>query len=350
MEKIMVAMSGGVDSSVAAAVLKQQGKNIVGATLRLTEDGGILPKEALLAKEACDRLGIPHTVYDMREKFRKEIIDRFINEYHAGLTPNPCVECNKYIKFGGLLDIAESEECQYIATGHYSRIEFDSASGRYLLYRAEDNRKDQTYVLWQLSQYQLSHTLMPLGNLTKAEVREIAESYGFASAAAKESQDICFVPDGDYAAFIQETENKSFIRGNYIDINGNRLGEHLGHQCYTIGQRKGLGIALGKPQFVISKNPATNEVVLGDEEHIFKTHIYIKDINMIATEFPSGDISCTAKLRYSARDEECIFHPVGENEAVLEFKKPQRAATSGQSAVMYVGDILLGGGKIVEGK
>lgn len=350
MEKIMVAMSGGVDSSVAAAVLKEQGKNILGATLRLTEDGGILPKEALLAKEACDRLGIPHTAYDMREKFRKEIIDRFINEYHAGLTPNPCVECNKYIKFGGLLDIAENEDCQYIATGHYSRIEFDSASGRYLLYRAEDNRKDQTYVLWQLSQYQLSHTLMPLGNLTKSEVREIAEIYGFASAAAKESQDICFVPDGDYAAFIQKTENKIFEKGSYIDINGNYLGQHLGHQCYTIGQRKGLGIALGKPQFVISKNPVTNQVVLGDEEHIFKTHIYIKDVNMIATAFPSGNINCTAKLRYSAKDEECIFHPIAENEAVLEFKKPQRAATPGQSAALYFGDVLLGGGKIVEGK
>ena len=158
------------------------------------------------------------------------------------------------------------------------------------------------------------------------------------------------MPDGDYAAFIQETENKSFIKGDYIDINGNRLGEHLGHQCYTIGQRKGLGIALGKPQFVISKNPNTNQVVLGDEEHIFKTRIYIKDVNMIATDFPSGDMECTAKLRYSAKDEECIFHPVSENEGILEFKKPQRAATPGQSAAFYLGNILLGGGKITEGK
>lgn len=350
MERIMVAMSGGVDSSVAAAVLKEQGKSILGATLRLTEDSGILPKEALLAREVCDKLRISHTAYDMRKKFKEEIIDRFINEYDIGLTPNPCVECNKYIKFGGLLNIAENEGCQYIATGHYSRIEFDNASGRYLLYRAGDLSKDQTYVLWQLSQYQLSRTLMPLGTLTKAEVREIAESYGFASAQAKESQDICFVPDGDYAAFIQQTQNKSFARGSYTDINGNIIGEHQGHQCYTIGQRKGLGIALGKPQFVISKNPATNQVVLGDEEHIFKTHIYIKYVNMIATDFPSGDISCTAKLRYSAKDEECIFHPVAENEAVLEFKKPQRAATPGQSAALYIGDVLLGGGKIVEGK
>lgn len=350
MGKIMVAMSGGVDSSVAAAILKEQGKSVTGATLRLTEDGGVLSNEVLRAKEVCDKLGISHTTYDMREKFRQEIINRFIKEYDLGLTPNPCVECNKYIKFGGLLGIAENEGCDYIATGHYSKIEYDASGGRYLLYRAGDPRKDQTYVLWQLSQYQLSHTLMPLGNLTKSEVREIAENYGFASALAKDSQDICFVPDGDYAAFIQNTENRAFSKGSYIDISGNYLGEHQGHQCYTIGQRKGLGIALGKPQFVISKNPDTNEVVLGDEEHIFKTQIYIKDVNMIATEFPSADISCTAKLRYSARDEECVFHPIGESEAVLEFKKPQRAATPGQSAALYCGDVLLGGGKIVKGE
>ncbi len=348
MAKVMAAMSGGVDSSVVAALLKQQGHTVLGATLRLVEDGGVLSDEVLRAKSVCEKLGIPHYIYDMREQFRKEIICRFIAEYENGLTPNPCVECNKYIKFGGLLDCAVAEGAEYIATGHYSKITFDTASGRYLIIRPEDTKKDQTYVLWQLSQHQLAHTLMPLGELTKDEVRQIAQSYGLASASAKDSQDICFVPNGNYAEFIQAQQCRSFTKGKYVDINGKILGEHLGHQCYTIGQRKGLGIALGKPQFVISKNPYTNEVVLGDEEHIFKTRIYIKDINMIAAAPLGCSINCTAKLRYSARDEECTLHPISENEAMLEFKKPQRAATPGQSAVLYSGEILLGGGKIVK--
>ena len=191
---------------------------------------------------------------------------------------------------------------------------------------------------------------MPLGDITKEEVREIALEYGFISANAKESQDICFVPDGDYAAFLQKYSGKTFKKGNYTDICGKVLGQHMGHQCYTIGQRKGLGIALGKPQFVISKNPNTNDVVLGDEEHIFKKRIFIKDVNMIALDMPSLPISCTAKLRYSAKDEACILHPMGETEAVLEFEKPQRAPSPGQSAVFYSGDMVLGGGKIVKGE
>ncbi len=350
MGKIMVAMSGGVDSSVAAAVLKEKTSAVSGATLRLVEDNGIISNEVKEARDVCQKLSISHFTFDMRDKFRNEVINRFSLDYENGLTPNPCVECNKYIKFGGLLEKALEEGYDFIATGHYSKIEFDKATGRYLLIRPSDIKKDQTYVLWQLSQHQLSHTLMPLGELTKTEVREIAEGYGFTSAHAKESQDICFVPDGDYAAFLERYNGKPFIKGSYVDINGKHLGEHLGHQCYTIGQRKGLGIALGKPQFVISKDPVSNTVVLGDEEHIFKSRIYIKDVNMVALDFPKESINCTAKLRYSARDEECILHPVGENEVILEFSKPQRAPSPGQSAVFYVGEVLLGGGKIVEGK
>ena len=339
-------MSGGVDSSVSAVILKNMGYEVCGGTLRLYEREGI-SAEVAAAKEVCDRLGIRHTVYDMRDTFKTEVIGRFDKGYASGLTPNPCIECNKYLKFGRLLDEALKDGCDLIATGHYSDIGFDSGSGRYLLYRPADRKKDQTYVLWRLSQHQLSHIIMPLSRLTKEEVREIAEKYSFTSAGAKESQDICFVPDGDYAAFLEEYRGEVFDSGNYTDICGRVLGRHLGHQRYTIGQRKGLGIALGKPQFVISKDPATNIVVLGDEEHIFKKRVYINDLNFIGAVSDGKDFSCTAKLRYSARDEKCVFHPISETEAVLEFENPQRGPTPGQSAVFYDGDAVLGGGYII---
>lgn len=350
MKKVMIAMSGGVDSSVAAALLKEQNYNVVGGTLRLYEKDNNISKEVLAAKKVCENLGVEHFVFDMREDFKNKVICDFSDAYSKGLTPNPCIECNKYIKFGGLLEKALSLDCDYIATGHYSRIAKDNISGRFVLYRPEDRKKDQTYVLWRLNQHQLSHILMPLGDIKKERVREIARSYGFESANAKESQDICFVPDGDYSAFLTEFNGAPFKKGNYINIENQILGEHLGHECYTIGQRKGLGIALGKPQFVLSKNPITNEVTLGDEEHLFKKRVYIKDINMIATKLPQDKIKCTAKLRYAAKDEECVFHPLGENEGLLEFTAAQRAPAPGQSAVLYIGDALIGGGIIERGE
>ncbi len=346
MKKVMAAMSGGVDSSVSAVILKDMGYDVCGGTLRLYERDGI-SSEVAAAKEVCERLSVSHTVYDMRDTFKTEVIDRFDRGYALGLTPNPCIECNKYLKFGALLDEALKDGCDFIATGHYSDIGFDSGSGRYLLYRPADRKKDQTYVLWRLSQHQLSHILMPLSRLTKDEVREIAEKYAFSSAAAKESQDICFVPDGDYAAFLEDYRGETFKTGDYTDICGKVLGRHLGHQHYTIGQRKGLGIALGKPQFVISKDPQTNIVVLGDEEHIFKKRVYINNVNFIGAVADGKDFSCTAKLRYSARDEKCIFHPLSETEALLEFENSQRGPTPGQSAVFYDGDAVLGGGYII---
>ncbi len=344
-KKIMVAMSGGVDSSVAAALLLKEQNEICGATLRLFEQNGI-GEEVKRAADVCERLGIKHYVFDKREAFSNEVIRRFSEEYNVGLTPNPCIECNKYIKFGALLDEAVSMGMDYVATGHYSKIIKDSVSGRYAIVRPEDRKKDQTYVLWKLNQYQLAHILMPLGEYTKDTVREIAEEYGFQSAKAKESQDICFVPDGDYASFLEKHCGVVFSTGDYVDINGNFLGSHLGHQRYTIGQRKGLGIALGKPQFVISKSAETNRVVLSDEEYLFKNRVYIKDVNYSFMKKADKAFNCTAKLRYSAKDTACRIEPLSDNTAVIEFETPQRAATAGQSAVFYDGDILLGGGII----
>ena len=346
MKKVMVAMSGGVDSSAAAVILKNGGFDVVGGTLRLYEQDTPSP-EIASAAEVAKKLGISHFVFDKRDLFRKTVIENFKNEYDAGRTPNPCIECNKYIKFGALLDEALAQGCDYIATGHYSKIK--EVGERRLICRAEDARKDQTYVLWRLTSQQLKHILMPLGNYSKNDAREIVEKYDFSCKTAKESQDKFFVPDGDYAAFLERYSEKSFERGRYIDLLGNYLGDNMGHQCYTIGQRKGLGIALGKPQFVISKNPHTNEVVLGDEEHLFKKRIYINNVNIQAFEF-KDDFSCTAKLRYSAKDSECKVFKTGENEAVIEFLEPQRAPSPGQSAVFYDGEYLLGGGYIVKGE
>lgn len=343
-KKVMVAMSGGVDSSVAAVLLKNQDYSVLGGTLRLFERDNNVAPEVELAKDVCKKLGIEHFTFDKREEFKEKIISYFSKSYENGLTPNPCIECNKHIKFGALLDEAQKLGSDYIATGHYSKIIRENSKS--FIIRPEDRKKDQTYVLWRLTQEQLSHILMPLGDYTKDEVREIAEEYNFLSAKAKESQDICFVPDGDYAAFLKDFCGVSFTEGDYLDINGNCLGKHLGHQNYTVGQRKGLGIALGKPQFVISKDAATNTVVLSDEEYLFKTRVYVTDVNIMSGEIPKAAFSCTAKCRYSAKDSKCRVEMLDETTAVLEFSVPQRAPSYGQSAVFYDGDRLLGGGII----
>ncbi len=344
MSKVLVAMSGGVDSSAAAVILKRDGYELLGGTLSLYSEGEDVISSA---KDVAGKLGIEHFVFDKSELFKKEVIERFKNDYNNGLTPNPCIECNKYIKFGALLDEALTLGCDYIATGHYSKIKVHN--GRRLISRAEDPKKDQTYVLWSLTPYQLSHILMPLGDMTKEEARELVRELDFACKNAKESQDICFVPDGDYAAFLESFSGEPFKKGEYVDVEGKILGAHMGHQCYTVGQRKGLGIALGRPQFVLSKDPVTNRVTLGDEELLFKKRIYINNVNMQAFDFKE-DFCCTAKLRYSAKDTECKVFKTGESEAVIEFETPQRAPSPGQSAVFYDGEYLLGGGKIVKGE
>lgn len=346
MKKIMLGMSGGVDSSVAALLLKEKGYDVKGVTLRLHCEAQQLLNDIRDAKAVCDKLGLEHFSFDLRDDFKNYVTDNFINEYLRGRTPNPCIECNKNIKFGKMLEKAEECGCDYIATGHYARI--TEQNGRFILLKAKDLSKDQSYVLYPLSQYQLSKSVFPLGDLTKTEAREKAEENGFINAEKKDSQDICFVPDGDYAAFIEKNGYESLI-GDYVDTKGNILGKHSGIIRYTVGQRKGLGIALGKPAFVIEKDALSGKVTLGDEEHLFYKKILVEDVNFIPFDSLEGEMGVTAKLRYRHNEQPATIYPHGNGRVIIEFDEPQRAPSPGQSAVFYDGEIVVGGGKIVKG-
>lgn len=345
MEKVLIGLSGGVDSSVAAAVLKQQGFLVTGATLKMHDGVKNSKKDIDDAKDVCTKLGIEHHVFDFSLLFKREVEDYFVNAYLNGFTPNPCIVCNKTVKFKALIDKADEMGIDYIATGHYSKIV--KSGERMLLIRPQDKSKDQTYVLYSLTQDQLRRTKMPLADYTKAQIREIAEELKFTNANRPDSQDICFIPDGDYASFIKRNTDALVQEGDYTDINGNVLGKHKGVIHYTIGQRKGLGIALGKPAFVISKDVAENKVVIGDEEHLFSTKVRIKDLNFIPFETLNGELKVTAKLRYRHKEAPAILRMIDQNTAELEFSEPQRAAAPGQAAVFYDSDIVIGGGTII---
>lgn len=348
--KTLIGMSGGVDSAVTAALVSKT-DNAEGITLKLY-DGDIpnliakFDKESHDAADVCKKLGISHSVLDLKGDFREFVINSFINEYLAGRTPNPCIQCNIYIKFGAMLSYAEKNGFDRIATGHYARIE--KSGDRYLLKKAADITKDQSYVLYGLTQEKLAKTVLPLGDYTKLQAREIASEMNLCVARKSDSQDICFVPDGDYASFIENTAGLSFSAGDYLDFNGNVLGKHKGIVHYTIGQRKGLGIALGKHVFVLDKNAQKNEVILGDEEHLFYKKVEVSDVNLIACDSLDG-VRAAGKLRYRHTEQPCIIHQTGKNSVVLEFDEPQRAPSPGQAAVFYDGDVVLGGGVIVKG-
>ncbi len=343
-EKVMVGMSGGVDSSVTALILKNQGFSVCGATLFLC--GNSDEKNAEDSLSVCKKLGIEHFIFDLKNEFSGRVINDFIAEYKKGNTPNPCIVCNKNIKFGKMIDLAIDSGCKKIATGHYARIE-KTKEGRYLLKKARDESKDQSYVLYMLTQEQLSRVVLPLGDYTKAQVRNLALENGLICADRPDSQDICFVPDGDYASFIEEKEGAKYPEGDYVDINGNILGKHKGVIRYTLGQRKGLGIALGKPQFVIDKSAETNRVVLGDEEHLFKSIVKVKDVNFIPFDDLEGEMRVTAKLRYRHIPAPAVIYKSGEGEVTIKFDEPQRAPSSGQAAVFYAEDTVVGGGTII---
>ncbi len=346
-------MSGGVDSTVCALLLKEAGYDCHGVTMKIftpdacsnTVRSCTDPEEARMAAAVAEQLGIPFTVCDCTDDFRAHVIDYFVKTYLSGGTPNPCVECNRTMKFGRLWKEARTRGLDGIATGHYARIEVD-ASGRYQLKRAKDLSKDQSYVLWLLTQEQLAHTHFPLGDLTKAEVREIAASRGFPNASRSDSQDICFVPDGDYAAFIERYMGVSFPTGNFLDLDGNILGRHTGAVRYTVGQRKGLGIALGKPTYVCKKDMEANTVTLGTNEDLFRTTLTAHGANFIAADAFPTPISVQAKIRYQATPAPARLEQTSPTTFHLTFESPQRAITQGQSVVLYDGDTVLGGGII----
>ncbi len=355
-QMIWAAMSGGVDSSVMAHRLLEAGYTVEGATMTLYRqtaavDASPLPcgsdEDVRDAKAVCDRLGIPHHVYDFGQLFEDTVIRDFISVYEMGGTPNPCIVCNKHLKFGALLDAALRDGADGIATGHYARVTRDDGSGRYLLKVAGDETKDQTYVLWQLSQEVLSHVLLPLGDLRKSDIRTMAADLGLITAHKSDSQDICFVPDGDYAGFIQRHTGHDALPGHYVTEDGRVLGNHKGIIHYTVGQRKGLGIALGQPMFVKSKDAATRRVVLTTNDRLYSREVHLAHINLIATDRLEAPLRVTAKIRYQQKPAPATLVQTGEHTAALVFDEPQRAAAIGQSAVCYDGDVVVGGGLII---
>ena len=351
MKKVLIGMSGGVDSSVAAYLLKESGYDVTGVTLKMWNNCETMPetsdqpiKDASLV---ANKLGINHIVLDCAQDFSKYVVDYFSNEYINGRTPNPCIECNKYIKFGFMLDYAKNNGFDYIATGHYAKIEKNEETDRYYLKKSDCAAKDQTYFLYTLSQEQLKNTVMPLGTYTKDEIRKIAaEKLGMYISEKADSMEICFVPDDDYISFIKKNKNYVPEKGNFTDKYGNILGTHDGIINFTIGQRKGLGIALGKPVFVTNIDSITNTVTLGEKGEEYSSGLIADNVVFSAIDYPVEPFETTCKIRYSATPVPCHVAPYDKNSVKVTFNTPQRAVTPGQSVVFYNNDILLGGGII----
>lgn len=354
MKKVLVAMSGGVDSSIAAKLMKDAGYDCIGCTMKLydNEDVGISRHHTCCslddvedARSVAYRIGIPYYVFNFKEEFRENVIKRFVEAYESGKTPNPCIDCNYYMKFDNLFERARILGCDCVVTGHYARIE--EVNGVYFLKKALDETKDQSYVLYSMTQNQLAHMMFPLGSMQKSHVRRLAEENNFINASKPDSQDICFVPDGDYGRFLERYTGKCYAPGAFLDLEGNVLGTHNGIIHYTIGQRKGLGIAFGKPMYVKGIDVRNNTVTLAEDRNLYEDKLTAADFNWISGEVPSMAVKCQAKIRYRQPEQPAIAYPMLDGTVKVTFERPQRAITSGQAVVLYDGDIVLGGGRIV---